>query len=357
MENQLRVLGLMSGTSLDGLDIALCRFGTIEGKIQYDIQRAETFPYPEEIKVALRECPTYNSLDFIDFHRSYGRYLGEMCDSFLKRNDLEADYISSHGHTIFHQPERGINFQIGEAMAISAAAGLPVVADFRSLDVCLGGQGAPLVPIGDAYLFADYAYRLNLGGFCNVSMHRDNKLMAWDIGPFNLALNYLASEMGFEYDRDGHLAAAGRPNKGLLSELDRLEYYQKPAPKSLGREWFEQVVMPILNCYKISTIDKLATFSEHIAGRIAADCQGGLSSKILITGGGAYNTDFISRLRRISNLEISIPDSLLVNYKEALIFALLGYLRINGQINTLSSVSGARTDSCGGCLVSYHAKV
>lgn len=357
MENQVRVLGLMSGTSLDGLDVALCDFWEESGKIQYQIVQAETFAYSLELKTELQRCSDYHAMKFIDFHRFYGRFLGETAAAFLNKYGLAADYVSSHGHTIFHQPEKGLNFQLGEAAALSAACGLPVVADFRSLDVCLGGQGAPLVPIGDAYLFSEYAYRLNLGGFCNVSMVREGNLMAWDIGPFNMALNYLASELGFNYDPEGSFAATGKVNEQLLAELNRLEYYSQPAPKSLGREWFDQEVLPLLNQSKISTQDKLASFSVHIAHRIVADCHGGSNSRILITGGGAFNSDFISRLRRISQLNICIPDSMLVNYKEALIFAFLGYLRIRKKINSLRSVSGARMDSCGGSVVWHSATI
>lgn len=355
-EKPIRIVGLMSGTSLDGLDIALCEFWKSEDMLRYSILEAETISYPEELKAGLINCNNYSLLDFLDFHRFYGKYLGEQVDAFLNSKSLNANFIASHGHTIFHEPFIGRNFQLGEAAAIAAAAGLPVIADFRSLDICLGGQGAPLVPAGDELLFSEYGYRLNLGGFCNISMKQDNQLIAWDVGPFNMAMNYLSMELGFVFDEDGRFAAKGAVNPELKSKLDELEFYQQKPPKSLGREWFELELVPLFECSAVSTYDKLATFSEHIAGKIADACQGASGKRVLLTGGGALNTDFVTRLRRICMEEVVIPDPIIVNYKEALIFALLGYLRVNQLNNTFKSVSGASMDSCGGSLIWHSTK-
>jgi anhydro-N-acetylmuramic acid kinase len=347
----VRIVGLMSGTSLDGLDVALCEFSMSKEQLEYHIIKAETLDYPREIKDRLSCCGNFGLTAFLDFHRKYGYWLGNTVRDFLDRHQLKADYIGSHGHTVFHEPQVGRNFQLGEASAIAAAAGMPVVSDFRSLDVCLGGQGAPLVPIGDELLFSAYGYRINLGGFCNVSLKRGDHLLAWDIGPFNLAMNYLAAQMGLEYDEDGRIASTGKVDKALVAELNGLPYYQLDPPKSLGREWFEREFIPRMEKYTLSTADKLASFSEHIAYQITMQCKGAEKDNLLITGGGAYNLDFLSRLRRMIHLEVIVPDANLVNYKEALIFALLAYLRIHEQVNTYRSVSGAKQNSCGGSIV------
>ena len=339
----------MSGTSLDGLDLCLAAFRQNEnGAWRYEILAAQTSSYPDSWLQKLQRAHTLNAFDFVALHREYGKFLGEQSAHFLQSKKLHADYIASHGHTVFHQPQRGVTFQIGCGNALAAAAKISTIFDFRSLDVARGGQGAPLVPVGDRLLFSEYDSCLNLGGFANISFEQNGKRVAFDVCPCNIALNALSQTAGAAYDKDGLLAAQGSVNNELLSELNALDFYALQGAKSLGREWVEEIFFKKVAARSISLHDKLRTVCEHIAVQVGQCAQG---RTMLATGGGALNKFLMQRIADLSPCKLVIPDMQTVNFKEALVFAFLGALYIADQPNTLASSTGAPRNSIGGCLV------
>lgn len=347
-----RMIGLMSGTSLDGLDICYCFFQNINSKWQYSILAAETIKYPTHLINQLKEAHKYTAEEITALDFSYGKYLGEQVKRFVSEHGIEADYIASHGHTVFHNPTQGYTLQIGKGAAIAAYSGIPCISDFRSGDVSRGGQGAPLVPIGDKMLFQEFDICLNLGGIANIS-YDDNfsNRVAYDICVCNMMLNYLAGLTGNEYDFNGDLGRTGQVISGMLQELENLEYYNQPSPKSLGREWFESYIMPILNRYNAYTLtSQLRTAYEHISGRIAHDCNSLKKTTMLATGGGAKNAFLMELIKQKTELKIVIPDSKTIDFKEALIFAFLGVLYLLKEPGAIASVTGANNSSIAGCL-------
>jgi len=317
----------MSGTSLDGVDIAFCLLKEETGDWSYSIVCAETIPYPADWKTRLQFLPNASALELARSHVSYGHYLGILVKEFLEKNRLEADLVASHGHTIFHQPQNGFTCQIGDGAAIAAECRIPVVSDFRMLDVALGGQGAPLVPIGDHLLFPEYGSCLNIGGFANISYEHNGCRVAFDICPANIILNHLSEKLGYPYDKDGLISASGQLDNNLLNRLNQIRYYKLPPPKSLGREWVESILLPIIDQNTLPVNDILRTVTEHIALQLAKILDNIAVQQVLITGGGAFNSFLIKRVRTNSNAMLVIPDPLIINYKEALLFALLGVLR------------------------------
>ncbi len=347
------VLGMMSGTSLDGLDLAFCRLWQDEQGWQYLILYAETMPWDENWQRKIHEAFYLQGHALIKFHFELGHEMGKRASTFIHKYQIQPDFIASHGQTLFHEPTAGYTFQAGSGAAIAAQTRLPVVCDFRSLDVALGGQGAPLVPIGDSLLFSNYGACLNLGGFANIS-YKDvwGRRLAYDICPANMALNHLASLLGQSIDIDGRLASRGRINKALLQRLQQLEYFWKTPPKSLGREWFENEFLPLLHQYKIPPGEALRTVSELISLLVkkAVDNIPERAGGVLVTGGGAHNSFLLHLMQEKHKLPIVVPDSLLIDFKEALIFAFLGVLYVEGQPNCLKDVTGAASSSIGGCL-------
>jgi anhydro-N-acetylmuramic acid kinase len=275
-------------------------------------------------------------------------YFGRVIKVFIQSHNIEADFVASHGHTVFHQPGIGLTTQIGSGAAIAVTCGLPVICDFRSTDVGLGGQGAPLVPIGDALLFSDFAFCLNLGGFSNVSYSVGSKRIAYDVCPVNTILNKLALRVGLDFDRDGLLARSGKVDQVLLDKLNDLTYYNLDPPKSLGFEWNDESVWPLINASLLPVQDLLRTVVEHIAIQLANSMSSLVKGKMLVTGGGAKNVFLIERFAAHSEHQLIVPSDLMIDYKEALIFAFLGVLRVRGEVNCLSSVTGASRDSIGG---------
>jgi anhydro-N-acetylmuramic acid kinase len=350
MEKQYHAIGLMSGTSLDGLDIAFCNISGNEDRWNYRIIEAATFPYPDEWKKRLSVADSGTAAELAQLDVDYGTYCGGLARTFILEHGIHPDFIASHGHTIYHQPEKRLTLQIGKGSAIAAASGLPVVNDFRSLDVALGGQGAPLVPIGDRLLFGEYNYCLNLGGFGNISFEAGGERVAYDICPVNIILNLLSSGEGQPYDKDGEMARSGKADDRLLEQLNSVSYYSRIFPKSLGKEWVEREILPILGSSGLGVRDLMATLCEHIALQVALAASHNDKSSILVTGGGAFNGYLMERIRAATTKEIIIPDPLTVNFKEALVFALLGVLRIRGENNCLRSVTGAEKDNCGGTI-------
>ena len=345
------VIGVMSGTSLDGIDLARINFSIKNGKWSFEILENETVPYPVDWLNKLKVAVGFSSEELTKLNDDYTDYLGNVIKSFIDKYEiLNLDAVCSHGHTILHQPQNGFTLQIGNLPKIAEICNLKVVCDFRVQDVKLGGQGAPLVPIGDRILFSEYDYCLNLGGFSNVSFESNNKRIAFDISPVNTVLNFYANKLGLDYDDKGKISKSGKINLELLNELNALDYYKKAFPKSLGFEFVKEIVLPLMENYSISIEDKMLTFSEHVAFQtyLALPIKSG---KLLITGGGAYNDFLIERMRfHLPNIEIIIPENKTLEFKEALIFALLGVLKLRNEINVLSSVTGAEMDHSSGIV-------
>lgn len=343
-----KVIGLMSGSSLDGLDIACVNFSHDNKRWFFQIVEAGNVPYSEEWKNRLSEAFNKNESELKDLDIEYGKYIGSVTKRFIDKYELEPKLIASHGHTIFHIPENSYTLQIGDGQEIANATGITTINDFRTEDVSKGGQGAPLVPIGDKFLFADSPICLNIGGIANVSYDIDNKRIAYDICMANQLLNYLANKLGYDYDNNGQFARQGNINQDLLNLLNNNSYYDKAAPKSLGREFFENYQHQIIDNSSLHVRDLLATATEHIAYQIVKATNSLEKTKMLITGGGAKNNFLIERISKMSKHEIIIPDTMIIDYKEALIFAFLGTLKMEGKINVLSSVTGASSDSSSG---------
>lgn len=345
-----KVIGLMSGTSLDGLDLAYCNFIFKKNNWTFTIDKAKTIEYPMDWKFSLKESIFKDKIQLHTLDQLYGEYLGNVCKEFIDDHDLKPDLIASHGHTIFHKPHLGFTLQIGNGEKIAQITNIPTICDFRSLDVKLGGQGAPLVPIGDKLLFNDSDFCLNLGGFSNISFEKNNERIAFDICPTNIVINELCAEIGLDYDKYGAIGKKGILNTGLLRELNNLDFYQKTFPKSLGKEFIIDKINPIISKYNLTIEDKLRTFYEHIALQISFIVNSEKGNTLMISGGGAYNLFLIDLLRKYINKEIILPSNEIIEFKEALIFAFLGVLKLRGENNCLASVTGASADSSGGVL-------
>jgi len=344
------IVATMSGTSLDGLDIIFVTF-KFDGSWTFEIQYAETIPYSENWKARLKNLVNLDTNELKQTDLDYTTYLSHVIKEFISKYTINnIDFVSSHGHTALHQPEHHFTYQIGNLPHLAEFLGQTVVCDFRVQDVELGGQGAPLVPIGDKLLFTEYDYCINLGGFANLSTDDNSIRIAYDICPVNIVLNHYARLMGLDFDDGGHIAQSGTVNEQLLSNLNGLEFYNQKYPKSLGLEWVNAFVFPMIDGYKLKTEDILKTFTEHIAVQISKEINKKTGARILITGGGAYNDFLISRIKSKTKHEIEIPSKEIVEFKEALIFGLLGILKIRNEINCLASVTGARYDHCSGKL-------
>ncbi len=346
--NRIKAIGVMSGTSLDGMDLAAVEFQQEKHKWSFKLQAVETIPYSDVWHQKLKTSPLLSGEKLMELHTEYGYFTGEQINRFITNTGFNPDIIASHGHTVFHQPEKHFTFQIGNGAEIAAITNITTVADFRIGDVALGGQGAPLVPVGDKLLFPDFDYCLNLGGFANISYDANNERKAFDICPVNIVLNQFAEKQGLPFDEGGELGRKGKVNSELLQQLNALPFYQQKSPKSLGREWIEKEFMPVLESYSISDNDKMRTVYTHIAQQIAATTN--TAGKMLITGGGAFNSFLTEQITSFSKTDVVIPSSNIINYKEALIFAFLGVLRIRNENNCYASVTGARKNSCTGII-------
>lgn len=350
------VIGLMSGTSIDGLDMACCKLWNVDGKWQYEIIVAETIEYDREFSKKLIDTIHLPATELLKWHNQYGTWMGNQVTDFIKKHQIEVDLVASHGHTIFHQPNDGLTFQLGSGQHLANACGLKVVADFRTNDVALGGQGAPFVPIGDSMLFRQYDVCLNLGGIANMTFWKNEKTIAYDISPINMLFSYILRDSDLPYDDNGRLASMGCVFDPLFEKLNQLEYYRQAYPKSLGYEWFESEMIPVVSAYKLSIHDQLATAVDHVSEQIASNIKSAFSgsenTKVLVTGGGSHNGFFIKELQNKlgENCTLEVGSNILINFKEALIFALMGVLRMEGIPNCIASVTGAKNDSCSGVL-------
>ena len=342
------VIGVMSGTSLDGVDLLYCSLKA-DRVWSFHIHTATTYRYSkswvQQLNLAHRwSLPQVKSLD-----KDYTKLLAELINRFIKDNKLiNIDFIASHGHTIWHQPEEGQTYQIGNLSDLASLTGQKVVCDFRVQDVALGGQGAPLVPIGDRLLFGEFDACVNLGGFANISFEKNHQRIAYDICPVNKVLNVYASKLEKEFDKGGAIARASVANPKLLTQLEKLQFYSKPPPKSLGIEWLEAEFLPVLNLAGINSEDVLATCTQHFAYQVAKSISD--FKTVLFTGGGVFNTYLMELISAETEAEIVIPEPEVINYKEALIFAFLGVLKVRGEDNVLASVTGAPCNHSSGSI-------
>ncbi|KAF9658605.1 anhydro-N-acetylmuramic acid kinase [Tenacibaculum sp. ZH5_bin.1] len=345
-DNYIYCIGLMSGTSLDGIDLAYMKMH--ENLYEdFRIIQAETVSYSNEWKKKLQEAINYDEKDLQILDVNYGEFLGSILNNFIREHRIsKLDFIASHGHTVLHQPEKGITLQIGNGQVIANVTQQKVVCDFRTQDVALGGQGAPLVPIGDRLLFTDYDYCLNLGGFANISYEENKQRIAFDICPVNIVLNHYTRKIDLEYDNEGEIASEGKINMGLLRRLNELSFYQELPPKSLGLEWVQSTIFPLIDKEEADISTILRTFVEHVAMQIGNVVKN--DATILVTGGGAFNTFLMKRIEFFAQTKIKQVSKELIDYKEALIFALLGVLKTQNKVNCLQSVTGAKKDHSSG---------
>lgn len=351
--DKFKVLGLMSGTSLDGLDMAFCHLWKEDARWDFEIRKAKTIAYPDWLYGFLADAVNLSSQAHDTLHEAFGTWSGEEAKQFIMEKSLEVDFIASHGHTSHHRPHLGITFQLGEGQHLANASGHKVICDFRTKDVKLGGQGAPLVPIGDELLLSEYDFCLNLGGISNMSFKKNGERKAYDIGLSNMPLNHITKKINLSYDEDGKLARSGTLDKDLLKELNSLKYYQLSYPKSTGYEWFKLEVVPLIEKCTAPTSDLLNTLIMHNCFQIKEAVKKEnptKNSKMLVTGGGALNSYFITVLKeQLEGLvEVVIPPKKFIEYKEALVFSLMGTLRELNETNVLKSVTGAKKNSCSG---------
>lgn len=369
--NTYRVVGLMSGSSLDGLDIACCEFSEENNQWAYKIIATDVVPFTADWIEKLKALPTASGVMLWEAHAQLGTYFGKQVKAFIEKNALtgKVDLVASHGHTIFHFPVKQFTTQIGDGAAIAAQSHLPVACDFRTADIAQGGQGTPIVPIGDNLMFTDYRFCLNVGGIANISCKTTSpnlsegeerkNIVAFDICAANQVLNYLAGTLGKEYDAGGEIAAKGNISGELLQKLNALAYFGANYPKSLDNSFSRDVVLPVIEAAQISVEDKLRTFTEHIAGQIAKHIEMiahkekltfTAKEKMLVTGGGAFNTFLIKRIKAQAKIDVVVPDENLVKFKEAIVIALMGALRLRNQVNVLKTVTGAAKDTVGGAI-------
>lgn len=345
-------VGLMSGSSLDGLDIAYCKLTNKNEQWHYNIIHTKCLNYSKEILNELKQAQNLSGKALFQLHFNYGHYLGEQVKQFIQKKGIkQVDLVASHGHTVFHEPNTKMSVQIGHGATLANACNLTTITDLRTTDIAFGGQGAPIVPIADWYLFSDYNACLNLGGIANISLKQNNTITAWDICTANQILNHYAKKLGHPYDDQGAIAKQGTINQALLNQLNQLAYYKQNPPKSLANQ-FSNRLISIIDSYSISSENKLSTYTEHIATQIASSLfPRKEKTNMLITGGGAFNTHLINRIKHHAPfVEFVIPSAEIINYKEALAMAFIGVLRFKNQPNVLSQVTGAEKNTINGCI-------
>ena len=345
MADSLNIVGVMSGTSMDGLDFVLCEFKEVENTVSYEVLAQQEVSFNNSLLQGLKSCRSMSALELSYLDNELGEFIGRKVREFVSGLNMKVDYVASHGHTVFHNPKQGLTKQIGSGAEIAIHSGLKSIVDFRTNDVALGGQGAPLVPIGDWNLFSEYDTCLNLGGISNISLKSSKK--AFDISPCNLVLNELVKDFDLAFDKGGELGRKGELNEELFEELNQLEFYHLNGPKSLGAEFLETSFYPILGKYQIKTIDKLTTVYHHIAFQVSKYLH---SYKVLITGGGAHNSYLLELFESYSGYKFEKADTDLINFKEAIIFAFMGFLRANNQENVNNLVTGSKQSNIGGAI-------
>lgn len=344
----MKIVGVMSGSSLDGLDIALCEFNLQRESLQWKIASAKTVSFSDEMREALKNANEGSIEQLFTLDQQLATFIANKVVKLCSDADFNPDYIASHGHTVLHQPSKGFSLQIGSGQTIAAISKIPTIANFRNKDISLGGQGAPLVPVGDKGLFKEYDACLNLGGIANITILNQDELLAWDICPFNQPLNFLANKLGKEFDESGKLAKYGEVNIDLLHSLQKLNYFKQSPPKSLANEWVKNEYISLLTDDSISVEDYLRTVLEHVVMEVSSLINEYQVKTILVTGGGAFNSFFIDCLEKSTLAHIVVPSDEIVNFKEALLFAYLGFLKVNNLENVYSSVTGSIKNSSSG---------
>ncbi|WP_339893855.1 anhydro-N-acetylmuramic acid kinase [uncultured Algibacter sp.] len=348
IKDEYNVIGVMSGTSLDGIDLVYAKF-CLNETWSFEIVHAETVEYPSNWYEALKELVNTPIEELKAIDTNYTEYIAKVIKNFIIKYQIKnIDAICSHGHTALHQPENKLTFQIGNRPFLAELLKETVVCDFRVQDVELGGQGAPLVPIGDELLFSEFDFCLNLGGFANVSTNFNRNRIAYDICPVNIVLNHYIRKLGLNYDDEGKIASEGMISVKLLNQLNALEFYKETYPKSLGLEWVNNTVFPLIDTFKLEIQDVLKTFVEHIAIQIASEINKKHTGSVLITGGGVYNIYLMDRIEAHSIQKIIVPKNEVVEFKEAVIFGFLGVQKLRNEVNCLSSVTGAIKDHSSG---------
>jgi anhydro-N-acetylmuramic acid kinase len=368
---EYRAIGLMSGSSLDGLDVAYCVFTEENNHWTYRIEAAQTFSYSTAWVEILRTLPKSDAKTLCEINSALGRYFGALTNEFIALYSLQnkIDFIGSHGHTVFHFPSRNFTTQIGDGFALAAKTNLPVICDFRTADIAYGGQGTPIVPIGDLLLFPHFKLCLNIGGICNISCKLaspehdgdefSKKIIAFDVCAANQVLNFLANQVGKEFDENGELASHGNIHELLLNELNAIAYSVAPYPKSLDNSFSRDVIIPLISTYNVSVHDKLRTVTEHIAFQISQHIEMIAATEkiyfsaedaLLITGGGAFNSFLVERIRANTSVICTVPEQHVVKYKEALVMALMAALRMRNETNVLKHVTGATKNTVGGIV-------
>lgn len=343
-----RVIGVMSGTSTDGLDLACCDFTGVSGKWEFSMKAANTFPYDGEWSNRLQNAARLDERGLDQLDREYGSWIAMRIVEFCEQHSLDPKLIASHGHTVLHRPGEGITYQAGSGAVIATSTGITTISNFRKKDVELGGQGAPLAPVGDRYLFGGYEGCLNLGGFCNISYESSGSRIGYDLAPCNLALNYLSKKSGRDYDHSGMMGRRGHSDSTLLSRLNNLKFYGIDGPRSLGREWLESEFLPLIDQAELEQSDQMRTVYEHIAFQTGRNIEKLAPGRVLLSGGGAHNSFLVELIARHTQCRLIMPDPLIVDFKEALIFGFLGLLKYLGMVNCFASVTGAARDSdCG----------
>lgn len=361
-------IGLMSGSSLDGLDVALCRMETARSDVEFEISdweilAAETFPFSDFWKKRLRDLPSSSAFELADAHAAFGGYMGSFVNRFFASQNLKTphiDLIASHGHTIFHEPAQGFTTQIGDGAALAAATGCTVVADFRTADVALGGQGAPLAPIADKLLFPSHDFYLNLGGIANLSGDAGNHFVAFDVTGANQILNAVTQRFFQKnYDENGGLARSGKLEISLLEKMEALPFFDLPYPKSLSNQWVQKNLVELALETKAPPSDLLHTTCVHVGRQLAKSIsqiieKEGIKKekyRLLPSGGGVFNS-FLMECIQVENpnVEIVSPDKKVADFKEAALMALMGVMRLEGVPNCMASVTGAERDAMGGVV-------
>ncbi len=352
------VLGLMSGSSLDGLDLAYCKMDTTNNQIEWDLIWGTTLPYSELWTNRLKKLPEANAFDFCKTHVEFGHYMGSLIKPILEDKQQFPDFIASHGHTIFHNPSEGFTVQIGEGAALAATTACTVISDFRTKDIALGGLGTPLAPLADRFLFPGHEFYLNLGGIANITYAGTHELVAFDICAANQILNYLANQIQLPYDHNGEIAKSGQIIPEILNALNTMDFFHQAFPKSLDNNWIRRKILPLFDFNNHSISDLLRTAIEHITDCISREVHQiikqyslSLSSRILLSGGGTFNQFLIEILKsKLIHVHLDIPSHQIINYKEAILMAALGIFRVEERANCFQSVTGAKRDNVGGCI-------